>query len=235
MAPGDLNLKKSWNPALMKNQQKVWEAESSVLEERKRIQERQLEIRKEKELNELLHLQGRDPTKRLDWMYIQPKKESSERSNQEEYLLGKKRLDASVLRLEIASKRQGFDALNLQTSHESQNESVSHHRQDPMIKIREQQMKRSQERKERYQGNEKKHLERKKLDARRKRNSNSSSYDSMGPGTDQRLQTDNMRVDRHYKKQRLEPEDDKPKYRDRSDRNLKTGYTDNFHKDKPRS
>ena len=33
---GDLNLKKSWHPALMTNQKRVWEEEKKALDERKR-------------------------------------------------------------------------------------------------------------------------------------------------------------------------------------------------------
>ena len=36
---GDLNLKKSWNPQLVKNKQKVWQQEQEKLDEFKKIKE----------------------------------------------------------------------------------------------------------------------------------------------------------------------------------------------------
>lgn len=45
---GDLNLKKSWNPALVKNQQKVWEEEQQKLDELKRIKREIKSINKNK-------------------------------------------------------------------------------------------------------------------------------------------------------------------------------------------
>lgn len=110
MAPGDLNLKKSWNPKLMKNRKKVWEREQEALEERKKIKERQEEIKKEREKQELRNLMLKKTTAktsittdRIDWMYEQTntsKKKGNSESKDEhandddnDYLLGKKRLD----------------------------------------------------------------------------------------------------------------------------------------------
>ncbi|KAF7580116.1 N-terminal domain of CBF1 interacting co-repressor CIR family protein [Clavispora lusitaniae] len=78
--PGDLNLKKSWNPALVKNQKKVWEREQEALKEYQSIKQRSKEIAQEREKEELIRLQyGNDtknlPTKqklelnKLSWMY----------------------------------------------------------------------------------------------------------------------------------------------------------------------
>lgn len=78
--PGDLNLKKSWNPALVKNQKKVWEREQDALKEYQAIKQRRKEIEHEREKEELIRLQyGNDPenlpTKqklelnKLGWMY----------------------------------------------------------------------------------------------------------------------------------------------------------------------
>lgn len=53
---GDLNLKKSWNPALVKNQKKVWEEEQNKLKELKRIKELNQEFQKEQEYRNLLKL-----------------------------------------------------------------------------------------------------------------------------------------------------------------------------------
>lgn len=87
--PGDLNLKKSWNPALMKNQKKVWEREQEALKEYQTIKQRSKEIALEREKEEMIRLQyGNDPTKlptkhklelnKLGWMYDGPKEEVDE-------------------------------------------------------------------------------------------------------------------------------------------------------------
>ncbi|KAK9461956.1 N-terminal domain of CBF1 interacting co-repressor CIR-domain-containing protein [Lipomyces oligophaga] len=79
MGGGDLNLKKSWHPGLMRNQAAVWQREQDALDERKKIAERQREIQEERERNELLALQ--DPSavshpsrqhERVEWMYAAP-------------------------------------------------------------------------------------------------------------------------------------------------------------------
>lgn len=85
--PGDLNLKKSWNPALVKNQAKVWQQEQKTLEEYKNIKKREEELAKEKESFELLALKNKhndsltaqDKLKlnKLDWMYDAPVANSS--------------------------------------------------------------------------------------------------------------------------------------------------------------
>ncbi|OBA21354.1 hypothetical protein METBIDRAFT_15483, partial [Metschnikowia bicuspidata var. bicuspidata NRRL YB-4993] len=78
--PGDLNLKKSWNPALMKNQKKVWEREQQALAELQSIKQRQKEIAQEREKEHMIRLQyGSDPSSmptkdklelnKLGWMY----------------------------------------------------------------------------------------------------------------------------------------------------------------------
>lgn len=86
--PGDLNLKKSWNPALVKNQNKLWQQEQKSLEEYKKIKEREKELEKEQEDKKLLSLKTKfnsltkaDKLKlnKLDWMYNDgPSKPQSE-------------------------------------------------------------------------------------------------------------------------------------------------------------
>lgn len=78
---GDLNLKKSWNPALVKNQQKVWLKEQEKLEEYKQIKQRNAEFEQEQQYQKLLSLRhGPDyqdkisaeeklKLGKLDWMY----------------------------------------------------------------------------------------------------------------------------------------------------------------------
>lgn len=80
--PGDLNLKKSWNPALMKNQAKIWNQEQKAIEEFNKIKQREEELKKEKETADLIKLKykfSEDMSKndklklnKLDWMYQAP-------------------------------------------------------------------------------------------------------------------------------------------------------------------
>lgn len=91
--PGDLNLKKSWNPALVKNQKKVWEKEQEALKELKAIKERSKEIEREREKEEMIRLQyGNDPDalpqdkkielNKLAWMYQDGPKKDSDKVNE---------------------------------------------------------------------------------------------------------------------------------------------------------
>lgn len=87
--PGDLNLKKSWNPALMKNQKKIWEREQDALKEHQAIKQRTKEIALEREKEEMIRLQYGDdlsnlPQKqklelsKLGWMYTDMPKDSDD-------------------------------------------------------------------------------------------------------------------------------------------------------------
>ena len=73
---GDLNLKKSFHPSLLKNQAKVWEEEKKALEERKRIDQMMRERQEERQMQELQALQeaagGKKRLNRVDWMYAGP-------------------------------------------------------------------------------------------------------------------------------------------------------------------
>jgi hypothetical protein len=155
MAPGDLNLKKSWHPGLMKNQQKVWEKEQEALAERKKIQERQQEILKEKELAELRELQyaktGKKVGDRVEWMYDTSGVGDGGAlvtNEAEEYLLGKKRVDDLLLKKPDEEKKvvRGFDRVTQSAGGViSQREELSRSRDDPMAKINEQRAKKMQQ------------------------------------------------------------------------------------------
>lgn len=98
MGSGDLNLKKSWHPGLMRNQEAVWKREQEALAERKKITERQKEIQRERERNELLAMQeavtGKKRVHRMEWMYSGIASGSlGATDDAEAYLLGKKRID----------------------------------------------------------------------------------------------------------------------------------------------
>ena len=91
MGGGDLNLKKSWHPHTMKNQERVWKAEQKDTEEKKRIAELQREINAERSKEDMQKfaedtgvVKKKDDIK-LEWMYKGP----SQSVNHEEYLLGK--------------------------------------------------------------------------------------------------------------------------------------------------
>lgn len=155
MAPGNLNLKKSWHPGLLKNQKKVWEAEQEALDERKKIQERQDEIAKEKELAELRALQfaktGKKALDRVDWMYESPGAGDGGRMampENEDYLLGNKRVDDLIVNKKVEVKKQGFEKLEQQPTFMTQHQELAMSRDDPMVKIREQQMRKLQQMKQ---------------------------------------------------------------------------------------
>lgn len=99
MGSGDLNLKKSWHPGLMRNQAAVWKREQEALAERKKIAERQKEIQRERERNELLAMQesvtGKKRVQRMEWMYsgVSGGGSLGATDEAEAYLLGKKRID----------------------------------------------------------------------------------------------------------------------------------------------
>lgn len=98
--PGDLNLKKSWNPALMKNQKKVWEREQEALKEYQTTKQRAKEIAQEREKEEMIRLQYANspesmPAKhrlelnKLGWMYNEgPKGPRDDPDNEQEHANG---------------------------------------------------------------------------------------------------------------------------------------------------
>lgn len=78
--PGDLNLKKSWNPGLIKNQKKLWKQEQDALKEHQAIKNRSKEIEEEREQLNYLKLQYGDDLEnvpadkklqlsKMGWMY----------------------------------------------------------------------------------------------------------------------------------------------------------------------
>ncbi|EEB08821.1 complexed with Cdc5 protein Cwf25 [Schizosaccharomyces japonicus yFS275] len=99
MGGGDLNMKKSWHPLLMRNQEKVWKDEQMHKEEQKRVEQLRREIEEERQLLELQRLQeaagGKKRRDIVEWMYAVPNADGEKKSESEmeEYLLGRKRLD----------------------------------------------------------------------------------------------------------------------------------------------
>lgn len=99
MGTGDLNLLKSWNPHLLKNKKKVWETEQQLLDEQRKFKERQIEIEKERQLDDLTSL-NRTGSKLqqkngMEWMYNDPAATNEQNTD---FLLGKKRIDTSILK-----------------------------------------------------------------------------------------------------------------------------------------
>lgn len=161
--PGDLNLKKSWNPALVKNQKKVWEREQDALKEYQAIKQRRKEIEQEREKEELIRLQyGNNPenlpTKqklelnKLGWMYTdapdakEPEVSESGFREVEEDFLGNKEDVEQLLKGGRAVKKQElrFDKV----SGVGQKRPASALSDDPLLMIKREKIKshRSRER-----------------------------------------------------------------------------------------
>ncbi|OJJ81226.1 U2-type spliceosomal complex subunit CWC25 [Aspergillus glaucus CBS 516.65] len=109
MGGGDLNLKKSWHPSLLRNQERVWSEEQKALEERKRIDQLRRERDEERQIQDLQRLQEDSgqvrQTQRVDWMYQAPSGATGHVAEEMEgYLLGKRRIDSVLLKGEETKK-----------------------------------------------------------------------------------------------------------------------------------
>jgi hypothetical protein len=145
---GDLNLKKSWHPALMTNQRRVYNEELKALEERKKTDQVLKERAEERAIQELERLQeaagGKKRTDRVDWMYNGPGSGGTGgggvTEEMEGYLLGKRRLDGLVKTSVDAIKKdapeEGFMALNSNAN--SAKDIASKVASDPMLAIKKQ-------------------------------------------------------------------------------------------------
>ncbi|ABN66778.2 predicted protein [Scheffersomyces stipitis CBS 6054] len=159
---GDLNLKKSWNPALVKNQKKVWEEEQNKLKELKRIKELNQEFQKEQEYRNLLKLQyGEDfnegdlkkneklKLSKLNWMYDDMPKtdEPTENSSgftesNEEFLEGKTKVENLLNGNKAFNRNKPSDninrIINVGKTVSSDNKVAQ---EDPLLSIRSQQQR----------------------------------------------------------------------------------------------
>ena len=95
---GDLNLKKSFHPGLMRNQRRVYDEEQRALDERKRTQQRINELKEERAKEDVQRqleaAGGQKRVDRVDWMYQGPTDgQSGTTEEREAYLLGKRRID----------------------------------------------------------------------------------------------------------------------------------------------
>ncbi|XP_016954908.1 pre-mRNA-splicing factor CWC25 homolog [Drosophila biarmipes] len=121
MGGGDLNLKKSWHPHTMKNQERVWKAEEQAKMEERKLEDLRKEINEERDREELRRLGERSGVlgssggaageAKLEWMY----KNSTELINREEYLLGRK-IDKSFETLQAEEHRQEQNTVGLKQS-----------------------------------------------------------------------------------------------------------------------
>ncbi|EME86595.1 uncharacterized protein MYCFIDRAFT_210546 [Pseudocercospora fijiensis CIRAD86] len=146
---GDLNLKKSWHPALMSNQRRVYNEELKALEERKKTEQVLKERAEERAIQELERLQeaagGKKRVDKVDWMYNGPGSggpgAGGVTEEMEGYLLGKRRLDGLVKRNEGDTPKKdapqdGFMALNSNAN--SARDIQSKVSNDPMLAIKKQ-------------------------------------------------------------------------------------------------
>ncbi|KAF7339297.1 Cir-N domain-containing protein [Mycena sanguinolenta] len=143
MGGGDLNMKKSWHPLLLKNQEQVWLKEKEALEEKKKLDQLRKEKEEERQLQELQRLQeektGKKRTEKLEWMYATPATGSSQNPNDlEDYLLGKKRVDKILTADEnakVGASHKNFIAVQ---NANSVRDIAAKIREDPLLAIKQQ-------------------------------------------------------------------------------------------------
>ncbi|KAJ5176098.1 uncharacterized protein N7482_001975 [Penicillium canariense] len=117
---GDLNLKKSWHPSLLRNQERVWAQEKRALDERKKVEQLRREREEERQIQELQRLQessGKTAQHtRVDWMYQAPSSATGHYSEEMEgYLLGKRRIDGILLKNDTDNQKleKGADVVGV--------------------------------------------------------------------------------------------------------------------------
>ncbi|OQR75182.1 hypothetical protein BIW11_03298 [Tropilaelaps mercedesae] len=91
MGGGNLNLKKSWHPSTLKNQERVWKAQQQDESERRKMEELRHELQSQREKEEYQDIADRasgstETKSKMDWMY----KGVSALVDREDYLLGRK-------------------------------------------------------------------------------------------------------------------------------------------------
>ncbi|RWA05333.1 hypothetical protein EKO27_g9773 [Xylaria grammica] len=144
---GDLQLKKSYHPALLKNQARVYDAEQAALAERKKTEARIQEIKEErakKEIQEKLEAAGgRKRIDRVDWMYQGPSDGQGGTTEElEGFLLGKRRIDTILTRgpdNDNLKKRASYDSLAApQNPTVNARDVAAKIREDPLLAIKRQ-------------------------------------------------------------------------------------------------
>ncbi|KDN44388.1 hypothetical protein K437DRAFT_294875 [Tilletiaria anomala UBC 951] len=145
MGGGDLNMKKSWHPLLMVNQERVWKQEKKAFEERKKLEELRRERDQEREMQELQRLQeeagGKKRQEKVDWMYATPSTGGGPSAGDlEDYLLGKKRVD-KLLRADEGqhlSKASGEETFMAIQNANTAQDLAAKVREDPLVTIKRQ-------------------------------------------------------------------------------------------------
>jgi len=143
MGGGDLNMKKSWHPLLLKNQERVWLEEKKALEEKKKLDQLRKEKEEERQLQELQRLQeeqtGKKRQEKLEWMYSTPATGSGPSANDlEDYLLGKKRVDKILTGDEndkVGAAHKNFIATQFANT---ARDTAAKIREDPLLAIKQQ-------------------------------------------------------------------------------------------------
>ncbi|ORY04206.1 hypothetical protein K493DRAFT_311432 [Basidiobolus meristosporus CBS 931.73] len=146
MGGGDLNLKKSWHPATLRNQERVWKEEQKALEEQKKLDQLKKELDEERQLQELQRLQessgARKRSEKLDWMYAAGPTQSSATQNDdlEAFLLGKKRVDSLIEQgTKVSELSQDSSSVFVNTINVNANtyrDTQAKVREDPLLAIR---------------------------------------------------------------------------------------------------
>ncbi|KAG2155608.1 Pre-mRNA splicing factor-domain-containing protein [Suillus clintonianus] len=143
MGGGDLNMKKSWHPLLLKNQERVWLEEKKALEEKKKLDQLRKEKEEERQLQELQRLQeeqtGKRRTEKLEWMYTTPATGINQNPNDlEDYLLGKKRVDKILTadeNAQLGAAHKNFIAIQ---NANNVRDIAAKIREDPLLAIKQQ-------------------------------------------------------------------------------------------------
>ncbi|KAH6683733.1 Pre-mRNA splicing factor-domain-containing protein [Plectosphaerella plurivora] len=142
---GDLNLKKSFHPGLLRNQAKVWEEEKRALDERKKTQQRISELKEERAREETQRqLEAAGHSKRIDrvdFLYNGPTDGQTGTTEElEGYLLGKRRIDnllkgSDHKKLEKQASQESFMALQAANT---ARDTAAKVREDPLLAIKRQ-------------------------------------------------------------------------------------------------
>ncbi|KAK6952432.1 hypothetical protein Daesc_006969 [Daldinia eschscholtzii] len=141
-----LQLKKSYHPALLRNQRRVYEEEQKALEERKKTEARIQEIKEERakeELQRQLAISGgRKVVDRVDWMYQGPSDGQNGTSEElEGYLLGKRRIDNILTKgsdHESLKKNAGPESFMALQNANTERDTAMKIREDPLLAIKKQ-------------------------------------------------------------------------------------------------
>ncbi|KAL5611508.1 hypothetical protein BROUX41_000898 [Berkeleyomyces rouxiae] len=147
MGSGDLNLKKSFHPSLLKNQARVYDEEQKALNERKKTQQRIQEIKEERAKEEVQRqleaAGGRKRVDRVEWMYQGPTNGATGTTEElESFLLGKRSIEKVLIGNDNAklAKDAAQDSFLSSSSMNANNarDLASKIREDPLLAIKQQ-------------------------------------------------------------------------------------------------